>query len=615
MLHIAQPSPPKTPPTGAAVVFGKACENVDHLIKTRKLKGDWAARGEKTVNINLGPPSKSLLGAGAKARMFGPFQVITADGQDVTPGGLLRRALLAVLVTSPNQMRTRSYLTHMFWACSSPAKSAASLRTALSDLRKELRPLGENGLQSDRYCVRLTPGLITPDWSTSGAPHAPAEFLEGMDLQLRGADDFEDWLRSMRLSYVPKVATASNHAKVPLPPLSQVAPADHLQNHAIAMALMPCRMATPQAGTDENTVNLMIDQLCDLLGQAMPLRLYDYRDHFGGRQGGSGQGLQGTGSRLLLQPTVHGPGQPIRLRLLDGRDQRVVWHGDLEPFQRGSSTLDSPNQLRVFEELLRYLTSCPEYKEEELISPYQALVTMFHLDPGQLDSLQGLIDTALQTGSQPIYHALNCYLATIRSGEKIGLDAMLTRSALINEARSAIRPADFHPYSLSMSGYALAFLGGELDLGTDIARKAVELAPGQAFCWDQLALCQFSAGAFDAAATSAQRAQLLGAHSPLRYTYDTTASIVAFAQGDYLSTIKFGNRALFRMPRFSSALRYTASALAHLDQLGDSRRVLQQLRLINPSINLGQYTQADHLPQQNDFTHRLMTGLKRAGLT
>lgn len=612
MLQISQPLP-ALPPLRAVQAADHLRSNVDRPVKNRKLRWDKAARGNKAVNINLGPPPERKCRGGAVARMFGPFQVATSDGQDITPSGLLRRALLAVLITGPNQMRTRSHLTQMFWGNSTPAKSAASLRTALSELRKELRPLCDDGLQSDRYCVRLTPRLITPDWSAETTHDGSAEFLEGMDLQLRGADGFEEWLRSMRLSHVPKVTPAAKHAKVPLPPLSQLAPADQRQNQSIAMALLPCRTLGDPSVLDENAVNLIVDQLCDLLGQAMPLRLYDYRDHF---QGGAGaQLIQGTGPKLLLRPTAQANGAPIRLQLLNGRDQQVIWQGDLPRTPNGGTTLDSPDQLRVFEELLRCLADRPEYQEEELISPYQALVTMFHLDSGQLDHLQGLIDTALNEGSQPIYHALNCYLATIRSGENIGKSAMLTRSDLITEAQGAIRPADFRPYSMAMSGYALAFLGGELDLGTDIAHRAVELAPGQAFCWDQLALCQFSAGDFDAAADSALRAQLLGAHSPLRYTYDTTACIVAFARGDYLSTVKFGNRALFRMPRFTAALRYTASAMAHLEQLGDSRRMLQQLRLINPGINLNQYAHADHLPQQNNFTLRLTTGLKRAGLT
>ncbi|MCB1390572.1 MAG: hypothetical protein KDK12_15740 [Rhodobacteraceae bacterium] len=541
------------------------------------------------------------------AHLTGPFRVFARDGADLTPRGQVRRALLAVLLTAPDQMRTRAFLTDMFWAHSGAAKAAASLRTALSELRKDLAVLGADCLVADRYGVRLAPGRIAADCGPRDLGTG-ADFLEGMDLQLRGAEGFEDWLRAMRVERAEvgaaeRPAAAAHLVTAPAP----------FQGGAgrIALALLPCRVERPQSHNDELPVNLAIDRFLDLVTQLVPLRLYDYRDHFGGGTRGATSLLQGTGPRLMLEPRAYPSRGIVSLRLIDSRSHEVVWQDDLSVSGGGEVTAD---QLRLIETLVDFLLRQPECREEELLSPYQALVSMFHLKSSELDSLQSLIGAGIESEGQPVHHALLCYLATIRSGERLGTHLLPSTGDLLDAARLATRPGSFHAYCLSMSGYALGYLAGEMDLATEFAEKAVRIAPEQAFCWDQLALCLFNGGAFDAAAAAANRAQALGAHSPLRYTYDTTAAIVAFARGDYLGTVRFGNRALFRMPRFSAALRYTAAALAHLDQLGDSRRVARQLRLINPGANVGEYVGTNHLPKAGDLSARLASGLRRAGL-
>ncbi|MEZ5797858.1 MAG: hypothetical protein R3D63_10510 [Paracoccaceae bacterium] len=123
----------------------------------------------------------------------GAFRVLMPDGTDCTPGSALRQALLAVLVLSPGQVRTRIMLQSMFWGDSGNARAAASLRTALYMLRRDLAPLGADPLLTDRVSVRLAPNRLTQGPFANGPG-----FLEGMDLSLNGCEGFEAWLRQMR---------------------------------------------------------------------------------------------------------------------------------------------------------------------------------------------------------------------------------------------------------------------------------------------------------------------------------------------------------------------------------------------------------------------------------
>ena len=85
----------------------------------------------------------------------GPLRVTLDDGTDITPGSSLRQAILAVLTTAPGQIRARKALQVMFWASSDPARAAASLRSALYLLRKDLKVLESDWLRTDRLTVAL----------------------------------------------------------------------------------------------------------------------------------------------------------------------------------------------------------------------------------------------------------------------------------------------------------------------------------------------------------------------------------------------------------------------------------------------------------------------------
>ena len=116
------------------------------------------------------------------------------DGTDATPSSALRQALLAVLVVSPGQARSRKSLQSLFWGDSDGDRAAANLRTALYLLRQDLAAFGPDILLTDRMTIRLHHGRIT----AQEVERRP-DFLEGLDLGLRGCEAFEDWLRFMRI--------------------------------------------------------------------------------------------------------------------------------------------------------------------------------------------------------------------------------------------------------------------------------------------------------------------------------------------------------------------------------------------------------------------------------
>jgi tetratricopeptide (TPR) repeat protein len=554
------------------------------------------------------------IGLTAEAYMFGPFRVVGRDGSELTPKGQVRRAILAVLLMSPGQSCTKQFLLDLFWAQSPPVKSRASLRTALSALKKELAPIGDDVIASDRYHVRLASKSLTAGLA-QGAEAADLPFLQDLDVEVRGAEGFEDWLRDMRLHH----DFAQSRPKDTMPSIARAArmlTADHAPIRDMALGLLPCRMSGTEPQV-ETRANLLVDQLLETLSTAMSVKLFDYRDGYGVHRPNPASLQHGNGPRFMLQPSVDLAARRFSLRLVDARSQEVLWSSALA----GAFVFeDTPQEAEGETDIAR----CVEQViaavgqgvggEEPLLSPYHALISMFQLEVEELDRLDTLLVRSQAQADDAYLDGLKCYLATIRVAENIRSSEGIAADELYGAARRAMRPDAFHGYNLAMAGYALSFLSGQKELGLDLTTSAVEVAPTQAFCWDQHALCLFSLDAYDAAFAAAQKAQALGAHSPIRYTYDTTAAIIAFARGDYLSTARYGNRAMFRMPRFTPALKYTAAALGQLNQLSDSRRLLKQMQRVGGYQTLGQIKYNDGLPQRDGFRDRLVLGLQRAGL-
>ncbi|MEO1536328.1 MAG: hypothetical protein AAFR73_01240 [Pseudomonadota bacterium] len=121
----------------------------------------------------------------------GIFSVEDLSGNDLTPKGAKTRGLLALLVTANGYERSRAFLQDKLWSTRGQDQGSASLRQALTELRKSL------GVDSDIVTTRQ--GVIKLDASRiqmirkKGPGTIPFE-----DLSIRDPE-FENWLRDIRM--------------------------------------------------------------------------------------------------------------------------------------------------------------------------------------------------------------------------------------------------------------------------------------------------------------------------------------------------------------------------------------------------------------------------------
>ena len=135
--------------------------------------------------------------------LLGPPQATLTPGP--TPADLLWRkhvALLAYLVRSPQQRRTRDHLVGLLWGDKPEAAARHSLREALRVLRKAL---GE-GIETEADQIALAPGACRVDVDDLDTHAANGDFMEGFTVP--DAPPFEDWLASERVYWRSRCADA-----------------------------------------------------------------------------------------------------------------------------------------------------------------------------------------------------------------------------------------------------------------------------------------------------------------------------------------------------------------------------------------------------------------------
>jgi TolB-like protein len=129
--------------------------------------------------------------------LIGPFRLRAPDGTRVNVASKKGQALLAMLATSGNGERTRSWLQSQLWGTRAAEQAQSSLRNELKTLRNLLNDDELSLIDSDKNRVWLNLSLLKVDVRASeSCIDGQDELLEGLDIA--GEDGFEEWLREER---------------------------------------------------------------------------------------------------------------------------------------------------------------------------------------------------------------------------------------------------------------------------------------------------------------------------------------------------------------------------------------------------------------------------------
>ena len=125
-----------------------------------------------------------------KISRFGVFSVFVANGESI-PLGAKHQALMALLSKAEGGVRTRAFLENTLWSSVLPEKAKASLRTALSTLRRHLGSDASQLLTANRERIVLDLDRVELIGS-----YENGAFMEGFELPYQ--ELFRDWLTQER---------------------------------------------------------------------------------------------------------------------------------------------------------------------------------------------------------------------------------------------------------------------------------------------------------------------------------------------------------------------------------------------------------------------------------
>lgn len=526
----------------------------------------------------------------AVVNLFGAFQIGLNDGQQIQFPSPMRQAILAVLLLSPRMRKTRKALQALLWANSSSSKAAGSLRKALFTLRQELMPLGSDVLGGDREAVWLDPErFVVPN---TGPPES---LLEGLDLGLKGAEGFEDWLREMRATTDKPILPVSRQPPPLAPPANQ-----------ISLGLLR-HLPEGAAQADMIRADRFTDLVLQFLIQTTRVAIFDLRQI--GAMAFPFPVENGHGPSHWLSCTLEPSGKAIQLRLREAGTGRLLWSCESESFAE-----DETQAFVMGEYLSEVLRACPTSGAASDLFPLTALTGLFSLDTALINRTERQLHRMATEGDAPVPACLNAFAQIFTVHETLGTVRPTTVEDLCWTLSRVQRSDQMLPLCQSLIGYTLHMLHAENDLALDLLEEARRRAPRLALNLDHLAVLRMANGDLDGAEEALMECLKLGALSPWRYTYDVTGAMLFLAKGDTAKALYHANRALFRQPRYMGALRYAMAGLTLSGQVTDARRLLRRIHTLRPEFNLSDWVEGLARRSSADLSTKLVKGFQANAL-
>jgi TolB-like protein/class 3 adenylate cyclase len=330
------------------------------------------------------------------------------------------------------------------------------------------------------------------------------------------------------------------------------------------------------------------------------------------------------GVRYLLEGSVRRAGSRIRItaQLIDTATAAHIWAerfeggiedmfdlqdqvtakvvGAIEPEMRRAETerarrrpTDNPDAHLC---LMRGLMSLNKWNkpgiDEALRLAYQAI----ELDPGY---------------SAPYGLAVSCYV--IRRANRWTTDPAHDRSETARLTARAVEVGREDAVTLSLSGFAIAAVLGDLDVGVALIDRALALTPNFGMVLAHSGYVRVWLGETEAAIDYLQRAMRLSPVDPLIFLMQAALAMAHFIAGRDDEAFAWSEKSTQRNPFFPAATWTAAASAANLGRTEDAAKHVARLRQIDPGVTIPTIEERLNLRRPQDRA-RLIDALRKAGL-
>ena len=466
--------------------------------------------------------------------LSGPFKA-DLSGAPCTSLGRRGQGLLAYLALQGDMRAERGTLSDLLWSDRSEEQARASLRQELSVLRKALGP---DILQADRQCVWLDPAQVD-------VRRGPGEVLQGFDLRSEG---FEDWLRQVRQS-APSLPR-------PLPgqdarPTLAVLPFEEIGKKETDMFA--------DGVVEEITGALSRNREFDVIARQSTFMLRDQVLSLP-------EIAERLGADYLLEGSVRRSGDRLRIsvQLVSGTDGHTRWaerfddrFDDLFDLQdRIAANVAgqlSPN-LRAAE-IARARRHPPDVRSAYDLT-LSALPHFWVHDPAENRRALELLDAAVAKDADAAQAwALKSWCHAHECCYLWAPDPEIARTASRAAFDRALSGAQDHSATLTALSAAAALALKDFQTSEDLARRALDLDPNNAWAWLRLGWVSVYLDRAEEGLAHFDRAQELSPLDPFLFNIDFGRSAAMRVQGRLEEAVALIHKGLRAAPKAHWAYR------------------------------------------------------------
>jgi len=541
--------------------------------------------------------------------LHGPFRLEAGDGRDLTPRSAKACALVALLALSPRGKRARLWLQDKLWSDRGHEQGAASLRQALSQIRRDLQGCA-GVLITTRTHVALDPDRARP------APAYPGggDLLEGIDIR---DPEFEAWLRSERMARQGPVPAGGGEADDPGParpapgigtaaPSAIPAPGPALIGaHGSPRPPRPVHLvATTAAGASPGRLfeDLFLDGLERNLDEVLAADLFRHPPE------------AASADRVTISVQAFGGGDQdlgLRVQVEEGPRRRALWSGRRSAPGRGAPPVDHAAILSLIHEATEAVADGllgqamrRNDRMDAAILGRLAVRRIFTMNAEEIAAADRLLEEAFGLDPRAVFLAWQVQLRVIRRMERLAADDDADTAEVRALIGQALRLEPGNSMVLAAAANALVLIEGDTASGAELARRSLDRNPANPFAWDCLSIACLMEGRAKEAHALQQRACAIAARSPIRHFWDMGLCLTSVVTGQHRQALQHAQAASILAPDFRPPLRYVAALSAQSDP-ERAFRAIERLKALEPDFS------AERMADDSDYP---VAALRRSGL-
>ncbi|MDC0658967.1 transcriptional regulator [Leisingera sp. SS27] len=545
-----------------------------------------------------------------KIRRFGAFGVFHADGTGVQLGAK-HQALVALLSTAEGGIRTRAFLEKTLWCLAQPEQAKASLRTALSTLRRHLGPEAAKLLYANRERVILDLTRLELDTVGGGA-----EFMEGFELPHESV--FNAWLQETRAELARKPAAPSGPTGAP-------------PGRVILDGLLPSIAVLPFAhrypGESSAPLgSLVSEELSRCLSRSWAFSVTSYlaSRQFDPETVRPAEVSSVAGADYLVSGAVTCGGGRFQaeIDLHDALREKVIWSrsfkGSLNNLMEGRSSVLRNATLQIGQTAAGEAVRLAEFKPLQDLESHTLLMAAISLmQEMDMNKFQQAYSILSHLKEREPGHALPLtwmgFWHVMRVERGLSHDRVADSRLASQLAETAIEAAPGFSLAHTLKGLICSHLTFRFDQALDAYDLALRDNPNEALALLLKGATMAYQDMADEAVQMTDAARRLTPLGPQCYYFDALSALANLSARKYGRAIELADRSLQAKGAFPVPLRSKAIALQLSGQDQEARNTVQKLLEAAPEFCLSQF-QRDNPAAMSPAGQEWAYALRQAGV-